>query len=467
MYFEKNTYSKINFLFEKAERIDLRIAYVFFFAWSVSILFLGIPLLHEIIGLQTDFGGESHDGYIELARNLVAVGRYSFSETGPAVLHRPPLYPLMLMPVVMLDARWQPYAVIVLNSAFYALTLTIFFALFRKLFGGAKAVIALVFIGMNPWLVYSNKNPMYISLFCALFALLLFLEWNYLKSTEVGNETRNSTQKLAFIGIIGGLISLTHGTGLPLFIGSSIILFILCGKHSGIGVTLLRVIIVFCFASLLVLPWTARNYFITHRVIPIASNAGVAYFSGNAYWDIEPPKSIGSNKYSKEYDHGERALLYGGVLQPHEKIYYFGLKDPNLDKELTARAVEQMKSSPTLLIKRVILNAYGFFFPSTHCFIIKDAPCEKEHFFITLYFVFLVTTALAGVMCRKLASDQSKFLKFAACYTVIYVLPFFILESHVGHNQYSYPAVFLLSISSSLFITRTRLVRDSHEVTNS
>ena len=56
---------------------------------------------------DSDFGGFAHDGYVELARSLARGDGFVFEPGGAAVSHRPPLYPLMLAPLMLLPEPLQ------------------------------------------------------------------------------------------------------------------------------------------------------------------------------------------------------------------------------------------------------------------------------------------------------------------------------------------------------------------------
>ena len=55
-------------------------------------------------GLNVEFTGPRHDGYVEIATMLVQGEGFRFEPGGPPVMHRPPLYPVLLMPFVGLPA---------------------------------------------------------------------------------------------------------------------------------------------------------------------------------------------------------------------------------------------------------------------------------------------------------------------------------------------------------------------------
>jgi len=119
----------------RLERLTLlRAALLVFLAGlcsSVAISFVVRPMMQ----IERPFGGEPYDGYIELAQNLVAGNGYVFEPGGSKVFHRPPLYPVMLIPGVLLpQSFWKTY-VALLNSGLVGIASAVVLWWGRKLFG--------------------------------------------------------------------------------------------------------------------------------------------------------------------------------------------------------------------------------------------------------------------------------------------------------------------------------------------
>ena len=104
------------------------------------------------------FGGMGHDGYCEIAQNLVKHGIYSIDGVSPT-FGRAPLFPLLLAPGAILGYLdlWGMILNVVLGVFACA-----FIFLTGKLFGASdrKSFILSLFLVFNPWLIWMTKNGM-------------------------------------------------------------------------------------------------------------------------------------------------------------------------------------------------------------------------------------------------------------------------------------------------------------------
>src|SRR4051812_25850154 len=130
-------------LFERiASRLErltlLRAALLVFLAGlcsSAAISFVVRPMMR----IDRPLGGGTYEGDIELAQTLVAGNGYVFEPGGSKVFHRPPLYPVMLIPGVLLpQSLWRTY-VALLNAALVAISSAVVLWWGRKLFGNRIA----------------------------------------------------------------------------------------------------------------------------------------------------------------------------------------------------------------------------------------------------------------------------------------------------------------------------------------
>jgi len=79
--------------------------------------FFIIFVLSPLTGLSKNFGGKGHDGYLEIARNVIIGNGFVFEPQAEPVLHRPPLYPLFLSPFTLLPEGLQRLCLTVIQSA--------------------------------------------------------------------------------------------------------------------------------------------------------------------------------------------------------------------------------------------------------------------------------------------------------------------------------------------------------------
>src|SRR5687767_9005527 len=76
---------------------------------------LVLPFLRSRLGIDDALGGRPHDGYVEIARNLASGHGFVFEPNGAPVFHRPPLYPGLLAPIMLLPESWHRALVTLLD----------------------------------------------------------------------------------------------------------------------------------------------------------------------------------------------------------------------------------------------------------------------------------------------------------------------------------------------------------------
>lgn len=315
-------------------------------------------LLGPILGLSKGFGGEAHDGYIELARSLVAGFGYVFEEGGTAVFHRPPAYVFMLMPGALLSEMGQKLYVIFLNAACVAGTLCVLRVSAERFIGSCRVgVLASLLFLTNPWVYWMIKNPMSIIFQMFIYALLFFFLYSVLEDLKRNESWGHSIRGAFLLGVVGGVGALTHGVIFPLFIvlsGGLILWNILWRRYYGVLLLGISVFLVI----LTVLPWSIRNYTATGKIIPVAGNTGIAFYAGNAYWSIVKP-GVAPNE--NIYD---ATLRHAGVARPYNEVMHFwGLRDADLDQKVTTSAKNFVVSHPLYFSEKFVKNALGYYFP--------------------------------------------------------------------------------------------------------
>src|SRR5690606_17960665 len=104
---------------------------------------------------------------------------YVFSPGGHKVFHRPPLYPLLIIPGTWLPLEGCRLYVAVLNSSLLAIAVRLLFYLGKLLFGHRTAAVAALLFALNPFLLISAKNAVPAVLQTLTYLLVLYLTWNF------------------------------------------------------------------------------------------------------------------------------------------------------------------------------------------------------------------------------------------------------------------------------------------------
>lgn len=216
----------------------------------------------QLLGYRDD--GLFDDGvYLAMARDLLA-GR-------PLLITHPPGYPAFLAPFLWLGehgltlARWaQLLAASLIPVLGYRLALM----LERS---RAEALAAGVFLALDPMLIYFSSRFMSESLFTALAAGFLVAWLSAWRSGRTGDA--------ALAGALAVAATLTRGVMLPFGGALALValwkrreqarwgrLVLACGLAWGAGVGV----------------WTARNWRVHHRFIPVSYQGGLNFYEGLA-----------------------------------------------------------------------------------------------------------------------------------------------------------------------------------------
>lgn len=253
---------------------------------------------HQFWGYRDD--GYYDDGvYLGMARDLLA-GR-------PMVATHPPVYPLFLAPFLALGewgvslARW---AQLLLSAAAAPMAYRLTLALKPS---RSAALIAGTFMVFNPMLVFFSARMM--SEVPFVFLLLAFL----LAWLQAWRSGRLALAALA--GVLGAAATLTRGVILPF--GGVLALVALWKRREQPGWAALVAVCGLCWAATMA-PWTARNWHIYHRFIPISIQGGWNFYEGQT---VDPDEI----RYKRAGEMGREASELG-LTDPLQRDDHFGAK---------------------------------------------------------------------------------------------------------------------------------------------
>ena len=191
----------------------------FWLSLFLCLFFCGLILfiVAPITGLSKNFG-MGNDGYIQLARSLAAGNGYVLEKGDTPVFHRPPLYPLFLVPVALFPENLQRYVIVIPQSILVGFIGMMIFKIARLLYNQNIAIMALLLFLINPWVYWNAKNPM-----TPVLQTFLYLMFSYFAAFELfeifglfglAKKTTIWFRGL-IIGIFGAALALTHAAMLP------------------------------------------------------------------------------------------------------------------------------------------------------------------------------------------------------------------------------------------------------------
>jgi hypothetical protein len=400
-----------------------------------AILFIVAP----ITGLSQNFGA-GNDGYIQLARSIVAGDGYVFEKGGAKVFNRPPMYPLFLIPVALFPENFQRYVIIFPQSLLVGFIGMLIFKIARQLYNQTVGTMAILLFLINPWLYWNAKNPM-----TAILQAFLYLLFAYLVAKALF-EKDNFRPYLygLFIGLSGAALILSHAAMLPVaaFLIGFIFLVSLFKNKDRIITAIISGIIIIC----LVAPWTYRNWLAFGKFIPVSGGGGLAYFNGNVHWNfIESQPQKNGETY---IDASLRILAIDG--NEATAAHWKGFKDIANEQIANAKMLEDIKNRPALFVKKTLLNAVEYYFPAlTYSFLAVKVK-SAEQIALTVFHLGLWICAASGIYYHR----RKGFLLLAAiiAYSVWY-FPF--ATGFIGHSLYTFgtiPFLCVLSAAGIVFI---------------
>jgi len=427
------------------------------FGLCLLVCLLIVFVVSDLTGFSKNFGGKSHDGYLEIAENIIRANGFVFEPGGATVLHRPPFYPILISPLTLLPKEIQRIALIVLQSAITGGICFLIFKIAQYLFGAKTARTAVIIFVLNPWVYLNAKNPM--TPITQGFLYILFVSLigssiaGILKSDNILQNRKKIWLGVLATGVAGAALVLSHGAMLAVAITLLLISFI-AGILRKSYLTIAGSIISAIIIVILVTPWTYRNWKVLGRFVPVTSNHGFAYFHGLVHWNI-----CGENarRNNESYEHASLRFL-GVETDESEATHFWGLKDPELDQQFNKKMKEHILAQPGLFIKKLLLNTVEYYFPmATYPFLaVKRLSVQKLA--ITIFHIILWALAIIGIYNKR---ADGKFLQrvgvvlaLIALYGIWY-LPF---VTFIGHSLYTFGTMPFLSIVAALGIN-TRVLK--------
>lgn len=427
------------------------LSFLLCFCGCLFIIFVIAPLT----GVSKKFG-EGHDGYIQLAENLGRGNGYVFEKGGPAVFHRPPLYPLLLVPIMLLPDFLQRPALILMQSLMVGCMGALIFEIARRLFNFVTAQVAVVLFLLNPWVYWNAKNPM-----TGILQALLYMTFAVLAGREVlaivgrlglpAGKMGLWWRRVA-VGITGAALALTHGAMLAVDIAFLFVLFIAGISRRNYQVVRTSVIAAVIMVALIA-PWTYRNWVVFHRFIPIVGGGGLGYFNGNVHWvGIAPEPQRKGESY---IDASLRVVGIEGTEETH--THWKGLKDVELEDKVNKKMVEHMRAHPGAFMKKLLLNSVEYYFPIITYPFLAVKIFGVENLALSVFHLVLWGLAFIGIWRGRGGKESKLGTGIMLCSIVLYGIWYLPFVTFIGHSLYTLGTIPFLSILAARgFETTTR-----------
>jgi hypothetical protein len=374
----------------------------------------------------TPFGDSAHDGYLQIAEDVVQNGILGLDPRH--LITRGPLFPLLLAPGVAMGhpQLWNALLNLVASVATCLLVFSAAKILTRN---DVASFYAAIFVTLDPWLIWFVKNPMTTVTATFFVAIAVYFFVQLLAGQRLIASALALGASCAFAALDHpALIVLSAGFTLAILIASA-------GspnntekffsvKHSAM------VLATMWFAFLIVLtPYAIRNYRDVGRPVLISDGAGLSYFMGATRYALSPYPW--ANVQWPFTDVADRLQVSVSDLD----VQYFTIDDryyPELSK-LAAADIESLAiHHPGFLTKRTVVMGFWF--------LAGDYSVSRT----LSHCIFL---ALIAIGCW--VSWRTKGWKVTAPFLVI-ILPGLALHSMtmalIGHAAYAIPYIVPLAM---------------------
>jgi len=222
---------------------------------------LGVLLYSHSLGSQIRYPDEKD--YLDLAGNLLNTGHYTLDGTTPSAF-RAPGYPALL--ATLKSAGASPFLVRIGQFILLGLSVFLTFTITRH-FSKEAAIPSALFAMFYPVGVYTAGT-----FFPQTLATTLFLGVIYLAFC------RPYSAMTAWIcGVLCASLLLTVPSFLFTLVVVAGALCVLVDRHHR-----KYILITILSCLLLTMPWTLRNYAVSHRLIFVSSNSGINLLLGNS-----------------------------------------------------------------------------------------------------------------------------------------------------------------------------------------
>lgn len=299
--------------------------------------------------------GSTPDAWNLLAINLVDHSTFGFAPGEPTVA-RGPIFPLFEVPLYLSFGTYYPAwsgALLMFN----VLTTILIVYSFRLIWGHRAALIAGLYYGINiPIIYYTAKISQLTSVmpFVTIWLVLMAL-WD---------KRIDSKMLPVVLGLLTGIMILNKTVYLPL--PAAGILILLWGKRKD-GLFARHIIRCFVFLAvsiIVVLPWTFRNYRVTHgRFVPVQSMFWELFVQDVLYSDLQKSDrgARPDGDLLRYFINQEKSMLVAqGVPVDSPSPLMRAAWEVDCERAYRAVALKWLKSDPWRIMQIKLKNLWYF-----------------------------------------------------------------------------------------------------------
>jgi len=305
---------------------------------SVVFSFIIYPRIAGPHGVLLD---PDHHG--ELALGILKSGTFSYYPDTEPTIGRGPAYPAIMSLLLLLTNEWWPYCVQLAQAFMVGLMCIVIFWMASVLWNRRVAVVASLLCAVHPITVWYTSRIWVETTTMLLLALVL--------ASSLYLSMRPTVWRAVLLGMIIAASVLCKGTfQLYIVLVPALLLFTINHKAKWRMAAL-----VFLVTIVFLSPWTARNWVVAGKFIPVhirgpfnlwvgdvfAEHYSKAPFSNVVLWDIA----------MEQMDEVIESLPESSSFHEFELM---------LDDALLQQSLEKYRDNPFFLVRKSILNAFMF-----------------------------------------------------------------------------------------------------------
>jgi 4-amino-4-deoxy-L-arabinose transferase-like glycosyltransferase len=336
------------------------------FLCSVSFSLIVYPRLAE--NLNSKIEG---DGYDRLGLALYRTHTLSFFPAPSPTVQRGPTYPFFVAVMFSLGESLYPYSIQVGQALLHSFTAFLVYLIAATLWTPRRALIAASICAMHPFLLWYTPRVVTETLSTFLFTLIVFLVFRFHRSPKLKNAV--------LLGVVIGVASLTRQTFFPF----TILVPALLSLATKLKRFDKRVVAIVVAATIVVAPWTLRNYNLTNTIIPVHTLMGFNFRQGDCLAEQYPNAPL---SYMQLIHLCSPYRTVEGDTVVHWTLEEKGIQNSiRVEDNLLKQSLERYKREPGFFLRKVTLNAIMFWTISGS----NAATIATSLFQIPLLFLFV------------------------------------------------------------------------------
>ncbi len=286
------------------------------------------------------------DGYDRLGWGLYRYRALVYFPNRQPTVMRGPVYPMFLAGLLAVKPAWFPGSVQFAQGVVHGLTCLLVFGISRILWDRRRGAVASLVCSVHPYLIWFTSRVVTETVLTFLFTAVVFCLVYFSRRPTVG--------RAVLLGGVLGLGALCKQTLLPFVLLMPVLLALRLDRKRRWRFSLAML----GASTLLILPWTVRNYSLTKTFVPVHAMLGFNLHVGDSFVENYGKSPLG---YARLVDLISYPVGSEGELVTHA---WFQSVDPRRgveeDRRLMGKALRRYVDDPAFFLRKLGLNGVMF-----------------------------------------------------------------------------------------------------------